>query len=61
MQRIVLGVAAMVLALGAATDSSTHAQAPSPADAAQAVVDVTCRRCHNDRLGAKNSHRCLSC
>ena len=49
MQKIALGVVAVGLALGAATGSSIHAQAPNPTEAAQAVVEGTCQRCHNDR------------
>ena len=46
----------VVLAFGAAAAAvpAAQAQAPGPADAAQAVVDGTCRRCHNERLRSGN-------
>ena len=51
--RRTLGI--VVLALIAATAGPVaHAQAPAATEAAQAVVDGTCRRCHNDRLRSGN-------
>lgn len=42
---------AIVLGLGVATTGgpAIHAQAPNATEAAQAVVEGTCQRCHNDR------------
>ena len=40
---------AVVLGLWAAVAPPIQAQTPSPAESAQAVVDGTCQRCHNDR------------
>ena len=54
MLKAVLG--AIVLALGVSTTPSPtlRAQAPDPTEAAQAVVDGTCVRCHNDRTRSGN-------
>ena len=70
-KRLALTLIVIALGFGTATGPSTFAQAPSATEAAQAIVEGTCQRCHNDRahygnmslenLGAKNNHRCLSC
>ena len=46
-----LALCAIAVGLGLATTGgpAIHAQAPSPTEAAQAVVEGTCQRCHNDR------------
>ena len=44
-----LGALAVGLGLAAAAGPATHAQSVSPTEAAQAVVEGTCLRCHNDR------------
>ena len=48
----VLALAIGVIGLGfsAADGPLMYAQAPSPSEAAQAVVEGTCQRCHNDRM-----------
>ena len=48
----VLALAIGVIGLGfsAADGPLMYAQAPSPSEAAQAVVEDTCQRCHNDRM-----------
>ncbi len=49
------GFGIVVLALvAAAAVPGVRAQAPGATESAQAVVDGTCRRCHNDRLRAGN-------
>ena len=47
--RLALGAIVVGLGVGTAPDPAIHAQAPSPTETAQAVVDGTCQRCHNDR------------
>ena len=49
-----LGAVALAFAAAAAAVPAAHAQAPDLAEAAQAIVDGTCRRCHNDRLRSGN-------
>ena len=44
-----LGALAVGLGLAAAAGPAIHAQSVSPTEAAQAVVEGTCLRCHNDR------------
>ena len=45
----------LVFALAAAaTPPAAHAQAPGATEAAQALVEGTCLRCHNDRLQSGN-------
>ena len=49
MTRAALVAVAVGLGVGTAAGPTMHAQAPSPTEAAQAVVEGTCQRCHNDR------------
>ena len=49
-----LGIFVIALGTGAAAGPELHAQEPGGTVAAQAVVDGTCLRCHNDRLRSGN-------
>ena len=46
---LALGAIVVGLCVGTAQGPAIYAQAPSPTEAAQAVVEGTCQRCHNDR------------